>query len=532
MAFTLPTQNSESKTALLLPFGSLFSNLSVYLNPIAMTRLLILVVLVGFFFSCTQSDNSQASFGDGPAEGTLFMYPERIPLEAGSFFTAERGMLYVKENRSDPNSNIIGLEVYRFGRNQNADPNTPPIFFLHGGPSFGGLERSLQNLGLFEERWAPFLDISDLVVVSQRGIGPSKPTTTMEVTLPAQDPSQKLDLDSWVEGFHEQLTKEKEAWEATGMDLSGYTILEAAADIDDTRKALGYDKIVIWGGSFGSHWGMAVMRYYPQIVERAVMRGMEGPDHTYDHPGHIWNVYERVAEEAEQVPGIAEKVPNEGLIQSVKTMLARHLENPVTVTADGQDVLFDVNRMQALSRGYSGGLRGWPANIISLYNGDFDDAAMDIVEDYRDGDRSYATASYWMLDCGSGITPARWNEYISDPASTILLGMNWWYNKGCMVWDSDLGDEFRQNFETEIPTVIVHGTWDTSTPYENALELVPFFKNSKFVTVKRGPHGAIRAAFRASPEFQEALLGFAGNGDMSTLPDSVEIPAPQWIMPD
>ena len=72
--------------------------------------------------------------------------------------------------------------------------------------------------------------------------------------------------------------------------------------------------------------------------------------------------------------------------------------------------------------------------------------------------------------------------------------LGWGYLAGCPVWPSDLGDEFRQNFETDIPAVIAHGTWDTSTPFENALELVPFFTNSKFIPVIRGPHGAIVAA--------------------------------------
>ena len=46
-------------------------------------------------------------------------------------------------------------------------------------------------------------------------------------------------------------------------------MVEAAADVNDIRQALGYDRIILWGGSFGSHWSMAVMRYYPHIVARA-----------------------------------------------------------------------------------------------------------------------------------------------------------------------------------------------------------------------------------------------------------------------
>lgn len=49
------------------------------------------------------------------------------------------------------------------------------------------------------------------------------------------------------------------------------------------------------GGSFGSHWSMAILRNHPELVARALLSAMEGPDHTYDHPGWILNAQERVA---------------------------------------------------------------------------------------------------------------------------------------------------------------------------------------------------------------------------------------------
>ena len=76
----------------------------------------------------------------------------------------------------------------------------------------------------------------------------------------------------------------------------------------------------------------------------------------------------------------------------------------------------------------------------------------------------------------------------------------------------------------------MHGTWDLSTPYENALELLPYFKNHKFVTVKRGPHGSLQAAMRVSEEFTQAIWKYATTGDMSALPDEVEIPV-EWVAP-
>ncbi|MBL4790987.1 MAG: alpha/beta hydrolase [Kordiimonadaceae bacterium] len=136
-----------------------------------------------------------------------------------------------------------------------------------------------------------------------------------------------------------------------------------------------------------------------------------------------------------------------------------------------------------------------------------------------------------MLDISSGITPERLAEYAADPAIDIIGDISSFYKWATPMWDSDLGNDFRQNFETQIPTVIVQGTWDTSTPYENAIELFPYFKNSKLIPVKRGPHSAIRAAFAVSEPFRKALFKFAATGDRSDLPDDIEIPLSKWKLP-
>ena len=513
-----------------------------------------LIFACGSLFVQTESASPvsfQKAVAKSPAPGTIFLYPERIPLKEGGFAVAERGMMFVPANRSDPNGSVIGIEVYRFKASKKAKPGSPPIFYLHGGPRFGGLERPLEILGTYEERWCPLTDISDVVVVGQRGIGSSKPNTIIETTtnFPLD---REVTEEEAAAALREACEKERAFWEAQGIDLSGLTVVEAAADVNDVRKVLGYEKVIIWGGSFGAHWGMAIMRAYPDIVERAIMRGMEGPNHTYDHPGHIWNVYKRVAAEAEKAPELQGLIPERGLIEAAKTVINRVEKKPVKITVNdpktgkSQDVLFTVREVRRLISGYSGGLPGWPANVITLYAGDFSKAAERAIQHqgsgyfskaaerarHRQGSRMFRTASYYMLDHGSGITPEREAELKSDPAVEILGDINANYTITREVWGSDLGDEFRKNFETDIPTVIVHGTWDTSTPYENALELFPFFKNSKFIPVIRGPHGAIRAAMRVSEPFRKGIFHFAATGDISVLPDKVEMPPVEWIVPE
>lgn len=472
-----------------------------------------------------------------PEPGTMFIYPERIRQRAGGLFTAERGLMFVPLNRTKPNSDVIGVEFYRFPRSENAKTDTPPIFILNGGPGFQGLEKDLAKPGFFEQQIQSMLDISDVVVVGQRGIGSSKPDTVV-VHPPAGQPKD----DQTIAEVRKAIAKERKFWIDQGVDLSGFNVLECASDVRDVAQALSkdgsYKKITITGGSFGSHWGMALMRKHPEIVARAVLTGMEGPDHTWDHPGWYWNVYKRVAEDAESSDSLKKLIPEGGLIATMTGLVKKAEKKPFSVTIqkgryEGTKVTIDGNVMRVLANGYSpGGLISWPADVINMSRGDFQAAARHVYLQNRSSNRqNRTTASFWMLDSGSGITDKRRTEYESDPAMKIIGSTFAYYAVGSPVWETDLGDAFRQNFETGIPTVIVHGTWDKSTPFENALELKPWFKNSKFITVKRGSHGAMGEAMRAQRSFKPALMKFLETGDTSELPDHIELPVPKWVVP-
>ncbi|MBM3789802.1 MAG: alpha/beta fold hydrolase [Acidobacteria bacterium] len=476
--------------------------------------------------------------GAGPAPGTLYLHPERILLQDGSLASADRGQLFVPVKRSDPRSGIISIEIYRF--KARGGIQSPPIFLLHGGPSFQGLAGALAEPGFYERSIRPYLEAGDLVVVGQRGIGSSKPDTVIEA--PGRFPAdQEVTEQEAAEALREACAQGKAFWESQGLDLTGLTVLEAAADVVDVRKALGYDKITLWGGSFGSHWGMAVMRYHPEIVERAVLRGMEGPDHTYDMPSYVLHSLERIAGAADQSPRLQGLIPEGGLLAAFKTVIARAQAGPIRTivkdanTGEDQAVVLTARSVREMALGYTAtvssrrGMRSWPADVLALYREDYSRAATAVLE--RRQARSGPTAGFFMLDCASGITPDRKAQIQQDPAVEILGPIGWMYDVGCPVWDIDLGNEFRKNFETTIPTLIVQGTWDVSTPMENALELAPFFKTSKLILVHGGSHGALQDAMDLSVEFRAAVMKFARSGDMSDLPDEVTLPDIEWEIP-
>lgn len=473
-----------------------------------------------------------------PAAGTFFLNPERIAFDDGGWVDAERGVIYVPVKRQTPGAHTISVEVYRFPAAAGASRDMPPIFVLHGGPGWPGLEGSLESSAYYESRLRPLTELADVVVVGQRGIGSSRPNTACEP--PTEPEPDAVVTEEMRFALMRQASERCKAfWQATGLDLSGLTVVEAAADVDDLRQALGYDRIILWGGSFGSHWSMAVMRYYPDTVARAVLTGLEGPDHTYDMPGEVLAAIERMAAAAAASDELAPHLPEEGLLEAFRRLIARVEEEPMVLTVDhpetgeARKVRFDASDVRNMVRGYTGSagsrrrLPRWPGELLELLAGDFSKPAEDALDDGG----GFPTASFFMLDCGSGISPARLQKLLADPAVEVVGPLGWFYRASCPVWGSDLGEDFRRNFETDIPTVLIHGDWDTSTPLENALELAPFFAHGKLVVVKGGTHGALREVLAEADGFREKLAGFIKTGDLSALPEEVELPPIEWEIP-
>lgn len=499
-------------------------------QPMSATRARSLLTVAMLIASATANAQSgkPAKVAPSPAAGSMFLYPERIRLKDGGYVTADRGYLFVPADRNNPSSDVIGIEVYRFRRTPAASKNTPPIFRLNGGPDFDGLERSVSVPGYFEREVRPYLDASDFVVIGQRGIGSSKPTTVCDRPEPVA-----IDANPAAIAASERAAARRcqDYWTDVGLAYKGLTVPQAAADVDDVRKALGYKKMQLWGGSFGSHWAIAVMRYYPQNVERVVLRGLEGPDYTYDSPAGVWNALTRIAAAADTATALKGMIPSGGLINAFKTVIDRVEANPVMVTltdSTGKTTQVRVDG-DAVRNVAVLGARAWPANVIAMYNGDYTLAARNALADRRQ--MGIMTASYYMFDCGSGITHARDVAIRGEKEARYVGGRNDEYNAVCELWPSNNGDVFRTNFRTSIPTVMVQGNWDTSTPMENSLEMRPFFTNSKYVLVKAGSHGSLVEARAASDVFARGLIKYFATGDMSGIPETVELPPVKWVLP-
>ena len=168
------------------------------------------------------------------------------------------GWIPVYEDRSSASGRQIDLRVVvdsATGRN----PQPDPLFVLAGGPGQGAAQLSSLLVGLFSDVRRE----RDIVFVDQRGTGRSNGLPCDQNT---DDLAKFLSDDHAVETFLKCL----EGYEA---DLRFYTTPVAMDDLDEVRARLGYERINIWGASYGTRAALVYLRRHGERVRSIVFDG-------------------------------------------------------------------------------------------------------------------------------------------------------------------------------------------------------------------------------------------------------------------
>ena len=442
----------------------------------------------------------------------------------------ELGTYYVPENRSVPGSRIIGIGFARFKAKQPTA--TPPTFHLPGGPGGSYLQslkqetrnlaRTLRLIGLYQ-------GVSDVVFSDLRGASERGETLLFKHRLPDSPFDQPLTLDRFVLALTD-LSRAAVAEYARGkVDLRGYTVKECADDVNDLRKALGYDRISLVGTSFGSQWSFAIMRRHPAIVARALLSGVEPIDCGYDMPSHVLAAVQRMWWEAEKDPRFKPYLPPGGLMAAARQVIRRLEKSPVKVKVGTSEVVLGLEEFQreAFLRGTNA-----PAFVLSIYHERYETWAQVAVLTRR-GREATTQLVGPLIDTSLAVTPRRGYLLRTDPAIEFLGEWNFKpYIEISDIWPTeDVGDEFRNEVENKIPVVFAQGDWDTSTPVENLLTVTPYFVNGKVLIAEHGGHGVIEPIAQRLPDTMNTLLEFLKTGNHSSVPSRVKLPVPEFSVP-
>ena len=393
----------------------------------------------------------------------------------------------VFENRATGQGRTIDLKIVVLPALGN-EPHPDPLFFLAGGPGQGAAEMARLLRELFRRVQAD----RDIVLVDQRGTGKSNPLNC------------KSDSDSLAalnEPIDTSMARLRKCMEGLNADLRLYTTNIAMDDLNDVRQYLGYDRINIYGGSYGTRAALVYLRRHEPTVRSVIIDGVAPPDMRL--PLFFARDAQRSLDrlladcEADDVcrgkhPRLAERL--RALVASLDASPAKvRLTHPRTgvaedVSVDGEfvvNVLFG-----ALYAPLTSTLV--PELIARAERHDFQ--SLLALATANDGTaQNMSIGMQLSVVCAEDyprITPDQIERAAADTVfSTHLLEARM---KACEFWPKgDVDPAFYEPVKSAVPTLVLSGDLDPVTPPQWGQSVLPHLANARHIVVPATGHGAI-----------------------------------------
>jgi pimeloyl-ACP methyl ester carboxylesterase len=287
---------------------------------------------------------------------------------------ADCGYVTVPESRTSGSDRTIKLAVVRvkaIGENPGL-----PIVRGSGGPGQPGLLTAVPANVLAHQ---PILQNHDFVFFTQRGTKLADPF----LDCPAYNEAGPAGLiagssDDEIRAARASALKACIAdFTAQGVDLSAYTTSENAADVADISQALGYDKIISYGASYGTQLAQYVAKEHPDLVAAVALDGVVPLAATKmiqvtDIPGSFTQIWDACA--ADEACNAAYPDPEGELRTAIESLNA----TPATISVDVNGTPTDVvvngeTAMAALSDAMAvpGFMQTLPSVVHRMSAGDF-----------------------------------------------------------------------------------------------------------------------------------------------------------------
>jgi len=174
------------------------------------------------------------------------------------------GGLDVYEDRAAATGRTIRLAIVVLP-SVSSDVHSDPLVFLAGGPG----QAAAQMAPLVAPMFRKVQRTRDIVLVDQRGTGKSNPLNCRAGGDSLRDLTEPD--EQAVENLRRCLAR-------LPGDPRLYTTNIAMDDLDDVRAYLGYDRVNLYGGSYGTRAGLVYLRRHPEHVRAIVLDGVAPMD--------------------------------------------------------------------------------------------------------------------------------------------------------------------------------------------------------------------------------------------------------------
>jgi pimeloyl-ACP methyl ester carboxylesterase len=456
----------------------------------------IVVLILGLGFLRFAPEDGLLAVPAGATAGDLVLEPCSYDTESGSY-DADCGTLVVPENRAASQSRLIALPVVRI--RALSDRPAEPIFHLEGGPGITNMQ--------FKQA-SRYADDHDVVLVGYRGVDGSVRLDCPEVTSAlkhARDWLGEASFRSYGEGLRacaDRLTAE-------GVDLAGYGLPQRVDDLEAARVAFGYERIHLLSQSAGTRTAMIYAWRYPERIHRSVMIAVNPPGH------FLWDA----AAHDEQIGRYAELCAKDASCRARTDDLAAVMQ---WADADMPDrwLFLPINASSVRIVSFFGVMESIPNDQTPVFAPMIVDAWLAAAE----GDESGFWVSSLFLDLFP--MPFVWGEYAAAGsldaeaareyfATVAQDRTNLGWVASAFVWGGGQladswptapdADAYRQVRTSEVETLLIGGTLDTSTPPQGATkELLPHLPNGHQVVLPGLGHTG--SFFAEQPEASSRLI--------------------------
>lgn len=425
--------------------------------------------------------------------------------ESGDSLAVIEGRLELSENRKTKTSATITLS-YQIAKFPSSKNNLA-VVMLAGGPGgswlgTAGLNERFNEIKLYQK-------YADVIIYDQRGAGKSIPNLDCQDIIKGVK-VKKLNFQKVSEAKRKLAIKCRDYWLSMGVDLSAYNTKESTDDLEDLRQHLGYDQLILVGGSYGSHLALHYIRKYPNHVKCAILHGIEGPNHTLDMPSEVLKVYQRIASATEKSDYYSKKLNGQSLLglheAYLKSLNGKKREASMRLIADF---------ILSYKAGDRNNLELWPDNLLGLYAGEYE-FSKEVRNHLSEIRPPHAMNN--TMDFASWATKQRVRDIKRDRANIIIGPINEFYFQKDSIWPvKDLGDSYRAALSSNVRVLLIHGTWDISTPIENAKSIHQQLSNSHLIQVNHGSHDAYYELLEEWDLMEQTLINFI-NDSVEDLP--------------
>jgi pimeloyl-ACP methyl ester carboxylesterase len=406
---------------------------------------------------------------------------------------AECGTLVVAENPDAPNGRKIELFVARVPAiSLNKAPD--PLFLIAGGPGTSAVD-------LYTSSATPFDRVRrdrDIVLLDQRGTGRSH---RLDCKYENQDLFEKFDdVDVGPANVkcRDELSKTS--------DLRQYTTSIAVRDLDAVRQALGYERINLYGGSYGTRVAQHYARRYPKATRTLILDGVInpqvvlGPAIAIDAERALERILKRCADNSSCAKAFNDPYAD---YRALRTRLA---SNPARVmvgeAATGRPINFDFTpkHLSAVLRFASYNDDQAALLPLSLHLAAHEDNFTPLANQFRVFARSLEEAfAYGMhnsVACSED-TP------LIDSSKLDLVALNATHMgaeqvqeliDACRDWPKGVVDaDLHAPLKSQAAALLLSGSDDPVTPPEYAVIAQRAFADSKHVIIAGHGHGQLTA---------------------------------------